>query len=57
LHEAVDFKAAYQPCFDSAMAHFVEALLDGTPFETSLEDNLQTLRLVEDAYDLSAMAQ
>lgn len=56
-HEAVDFKAAYQPCFDRAIAHFVEALLTGAPFETSLEDNLQTLRLVEDAYALSARLQ
>lgn len=51
---AVDFKAAYQACFDAAIAHFVERLLSGLPFETGPDDNLQTLRLVEDAYALAA---
>lgn len=50
--EPVDFAAAYQACFDRAIAHFVDALLAGAPFETDPEDNLQTLRLVEDAYAL-----
>ena len=51
---AVDMKAAYQACFDAGIAHFVEKLLSGEPFETSPEDNLQTLKLVEDAYALAA---
>jgi len=51
---AVDYKAAYQICFDAGIAHFVEKLSSGRPFETAPEDNLQTLRLVEDAYVLAA---
>ncbi len=35
------------------IAHFVESLRDSTPFETAPEDNLETLRLVEDCYRLS----
>ena len=51
---AVDMQAAYQACFDAGIAHFVECLLSGAPFETSPDDNLQTLKLVEDAYRLAA---
>lgn len=50
----VDYKAAYQICFDAGIAHFVEQLLTGQPFETAPDDNLQTLKLVEDAYALAA---
>jgi len=53
---AVDFKAAYQACFDAAIAHFIDRLLSGLPFETGPDDNLQTLKLVEDAYALAAAA-
>jgi predicted dehydrogenase len=49
----VDFKAAYQACFDRAIAHFTDCLRTGAPFETAPEDNLETLRLVEDAYRLA----
>ena len=49
----VDYAAVYQQCFDAATAHFVDRLRDGLPFETSGEDNLETLRLVEDAYWLA----
>ena len=52
-HVAVDYRTAYQACFDAAIAHFVDCLLSGAAFETSAEDNLQTLRLVEDAYALA----
>jgi hypothetical protein len=31
----------------------VQSLRDGTPFETAPQDNLETLRLVEDCYRLS----
>ena len=44
---------AYQACFDAAIAHFVQGLKTGAPFETSPEDNLETLRLVEAAYSSS----
>ncbi len=55
IRHPVDFKAAYQACFDRAIAHFAECLRTGGPFETSPEDNLETLRLVEDAYRLAAV--
>ena len=45
-----DFEQAYQQSYDNAIAHFVQALADKTPFETAAADNLQTLRLVEEAY-------
>lgn len=48
-----DLLAAYQGSYDATIAHFVEALQQNTPFETSPDDNLQTLRLVEDCYRLS----
>jgi predicted dehydrogenase len=54
---AVDYKAAYQACFDAGIAHFIERLLSGLPFETGPDDNLQTLKLVEDAYALAASGQ
>ena len=43
--------AAYQASFDACIGHFVDRLRDGAPFETDPIDNLQTLRLVEDAYE------
>jgi predicted dehydrogenase len=52
---AVDYKAAYQACFDAGIAHFIGQLLSGLPFETGPDDNLQTLKLVEDAYALAAV--
>ncbi|MBI4207860.1 MAG: Gfo/Idh/MocA family oxidoreductase [Betaproteobacteria bacterium] len=55
--QPVDFKAAYQLCFDRAIAQFVQCLLTGSPFETEVADNLETLRLVEDAYALSSAAR
>lgn len=45
-----DLAASYQGSYDATIAHFVERLASGAPFETSPEDNLQTLRLVEDCY-------
>lgn len=37
----------------ATIAHFIERLDSGKPFETGLEDNLKTLRLVEEAYSRS----
>jgi D-apiose dehydrogenase len=51
--EPVDYGASYQYCFDAAIAHFVERLRSGEPFDTAPEDNLQTLELVEAAYRLA----
>lgn len=52
----VDYAATYQTCFDRAIAHFTEQLRSGEPFETDAQDNLQTLKLVEDAYGLAETA-
>ncbi len=48
--EEVDLLGRYQECFDTAMAGFVAGLRDGTPFETDVLDNLDTLRLMESVY-------
>jgi predicted dehydrogenase len=48
--EAYDFDEAYQASFDGVIAHFVDCLESGNPFETNSRDNLETLRLVEHAY-------
>jgi predicted dehydrogenase len=40
----------YQASFDGVIAHFVDCLETGAPFETGPDDNLETLRLVEHAY-------
>lgn len=39
-----------QTCFDAAIAHFIECIRTGKPFESDARDNLETLSLVEDAY-------
>lgn len=49
-----DAKKEYQHCFDAGMQHFVACLRSGTPFESTAQDNLKTLRLVEDAYEKAA---
>jgi len=48
-----DLAAEYQGSYNRTIAHFVQSLSDNTPFETAPEDNLETLRLVEDCYRLS----
>jgi len=48
-----DPDATYLGSYAAAIAHFVACLKSGAPFETSPEDNLETLRLVEDCYRLS----
>lgn len=45
-----DLAEGYQASFDGAIAHFIECLGNGREFETSAEDNLDTLRLVEAIY-------
>jgi predicted dehydrogenase len=45
-----DSQRGYQASFDGAIAHFVDCLETGAPFETEPVDNLETLRLVEHAY-------
>jgi len=48
-----DLAVEYQASYNRTIAHFVKSLRDGTPFETAPEDNIETLRLVEDCYRLS----
>jgi D-apiose dehydrogenase len=48
-----DLAAEYQGSYNRTIAHFVQSLRDKTPFETAPEDNIETLRLVEDCYRLS----
>ena len=45
-----DSDSGYQASFDGVIAHFVDCLETGAPFETDPADNLETLRLVEHAY-------
>lgn len=55
--QSFDAKAVYQACFDAAAQHFADALLDGTAFPQTPHDNLETLRLVEDAYRAARSGQ
>ena len=48
-----DLATEYQGSYSRTIAHFVASLRDNTPFETAPQDNLETLRLVEDCYRLS----
>jgi predicted dehydrogenase len=48
-----DLDECYQGSYDAVVAHFTACVRSGAPFETTPEDNLHTLRLVEDAYRLS----
>lgn len=48
--ESFDRAFVYQSAFDNAIDHFVVSIGAGASFETSLEDNLRTFTLVEDAY-------
>jgi predicted dehydrogenase len=49
-----DKDRGYQASFDGVVAHFVDCLESGAPFETDAAENLATLRLVEDAYKAAA---
>jgi predicted dehydrogenase len=46
----IDLDANYRASWKGAISHFIDRLTDGQPFETGPEDNLQTLRIVEQAY-------
>ncbi|MCC6471862.1 MAG: Gfo/Idh/MocA family oxidoreductase [Alphaproteobacteria bacterium] len=50
-----DNDQGYQGSFDGVIAHFVDCLATGAPFETGPADNLETLRLVEHAYWAAGM--
>ena len=47
---AIDFAADYEASYLGAVTHFLDRLDDGGAFETSPEDNLETLRIVEQVY-------
>jgi predicted dehydrogenase len=47
---AVDLAANYKASYVGAFTHFLDRLADGRPFETGPDDNLETLRIIEDAY-------
>jgi len=51
--ETYDLAVEYQGSYNRTIAHFVQSLRDNSPFETAPQDNLETLRLVEDCYRLS----
>jgi D-apiose dehydrogenase len=46
----IDLAANYRASYAAAIAHFVDRVADGAPFETGPHDNLETLRIVELAY-------
>jgi predicted dehydrogenase len=50
VSQTVDLDANYKASYRGAIAHFIDCLASGAPFETSRKDNLETLKLVEDAY-------
>jgi predicted dehydrogenase len=50
LAETYESAETYQGSYDAVIAHFLECLESGAPFETSPADNLGTLRIVEEAY-------
>jgi len=50
---ALDLAANYEASYLAVLTHFLDRLDDGEAFETSPEDNLQTLRLVEQVYDIA----
>jgi predicted dehydrogenase len=53
---AIDFDADYAASYLGALTHFLDRLDDGGAFETSPEDNLETLRIVEQVYQVGGSA-
>ena len=51
--ETFDADATYQGSYDAAIAHFLDGLDHDIAFETAPQDNLATLKLVEDIYTLA----
>lgn len=51
--ESYDLAATYAGSYAATIAHFVDRLADGGPFETAPADNLLTLGLVEECYRLA----
>lgn len=53
----LDLATGYGDSYAAAIARFASALSSGAAFETSPDDNLQTLALVEGAYALARPLQ
>ncbi|HQS10800.1 MAG TPA: gfo/Idh/MocA family oxidoreductase, partial [Xanthobacteraceae bacterium] len=51
--QVYDLPACYRDSYSATIEHFIAGLETGAPFETAPQDNLETLRLVEDCYRLS----
>jgi predicted dehydrogenase len=51
--EEFDPAVTYQGAYDGAIAHFLDGLEGGQPFETAPADNLRTLALVDAAYRIA----
>jgi predicted dehydrogenase len=51
--ESFEREPVYQASFDAVIAQFAGSLRHGTPFETTAEENLATLQLVDDVYRLA----
>ena len=49
----IDFATDYDASYLGALTHFLDRLDDGEAFETSAEDNLETLRIVEEIYGIA----
>jgi predicted dehydrogenase len=54
---AIDLAADYEASYLGALTHFLDRLDDGNAFETSAEDNLETLRIVEQVYQPTPRAR
>lgn len=52
----LDLQANYKASYRGAIQHFLDGLTAGIPFETAPEDNLQTLRIVEQAYRMGGLS-
>ena len=50
ISQSVDLDANYMASYRGAIEQFLNCLASGAPFETSPADNLETLKLVENAY-------
>jgi len=46
----IDLDVNYKASYRQTISHFLDCLASGAPFETSPADNLETLRLIEEAY-------
>jgi predicted dehydrogenase len=54
---AIDLAADYDASYRDTLTHFLDRLDDGGGFETSPEDNLETLRIVEQVYQTAVRAR